>query len=219
LDTHVWREELGMRVLVVDKDDFAKRRMFELPAAFLFHLGNAWEDSNGVIRLDYIHADRPDSVFITTRQVMRGRYPETQTPHLALVTLDPRSGKATREVLPIEGEFPRIDARLTGLRYDRIIHATNHIQGRFGFSAVAVTQLQNARVDRFDYGRDHIAEEHIYVADGNRPGYILGTSLDLKRRVTQIACFHANAVSDGPIALARLPYALPLGLHGNFVAA
>jgi len=37
-------------------------------------------------------------------------------------------------------------------------------------------------------------------------------------RQTTLAVFDAAAVDAGPIARARLPYGLPLGLHGNFVA-
>ncbi|MDE0508358.1 MAG: carotenoid oxygenase family protein, partial [Gammaproteobacteria bacterium] len=29
--------------------------------------------------------------------------------------------------------------------------------------------------------------------------------------------FDAEAVADGPVATAELPYAIPLGLHGKFV--
>jgi all-trans-8'-apo-beta-carotenal 15,15'-oxygenase len=219
LDSHVWRQNLPMRVLVVDKSDFTQHRIYELDAAFLFHLGNAWEDSNGVIRLDYIHSDRPDSLFISTREVMRGRYPESEQPRLATVVIDPRSGVASRQVLPIDGEFPRIDARLTGLRYRNVIHATGLMAGRPGFTAIASTNIESARSERFVYGADHLVEEHIFIADGERPGWILGTSLDLTRSKTQLACFAADRLQDGPVALAELPYALPLGLHGNFVRA
>jgi len=75
LDSHVWRPELGMRVLVVDKADSRRQQMLTLPTGFLFHVGNAWEEStlNGVlIHIDYVRSDDADSVFTTTAKSCAG---------------------------------------------------------------------------------------------------------------------------------------------------
>ena len=50
-------------------------------------------------------------------------------------------------------------------------------------------------------------------------GWVLGTALDLARGTTQLAAFDAARLGEGPLAVARLPYALPLGFHGIFVPA
>jgi len=44
----------------------------------------------------------------------------------------------------------------------------------------------------------------------------MGTALDTRADNTVLSIFDAAHVSDGPIAQARLPYSLPLGLHGTF---
>ena len=72
LDAHQWRPELGMRVLVVNKQDWKRQQMFHLPAGFLFHLGNAWEEqtaSGTVIHLDYARATDASGVLTDTREV------------------------------------------------------------------------------------------------------------------------------------------------------
>ncbi|MBL8513235.1 MAG: carotenoid oxygenase family protein, partial [Betaproteobacteria bacterium] len=51
-----WRANDGIKVLVVDKSDFSKRRILEMPAFMVFHFGNAWE-KDGVIRLDFVKSD------------------------------------------------------------------------------------------------------------------------------------------------------------------
>jgi all-trans-8'-apo-beta-carotenal 15,15'-oxygenase len=51
------------------------------------------------------------------------------------------------------------------------------------------------------------------------PRWIAGTALDTLARSTALSVFDVEHVSDGPIAQARLPYSLPLGLHGTFVLA
>ena len=73
--------------------------------------------------------------------------------------------------------------------------------------------------ERHAYGESQFIEEHIFVPDGNGAGWVLGTSLDLLRKCTVLSFFAADRMADGPVAEATLPYALPLGLHGAFVAA
>jgi all-trans-8'-apo-beta-carotenal 15,15'-oxygenase len=76
LDAHVWRPELGMRALVIDKQNWERRQMLTLPAGFLFHVGNAWEEDTPrgtLIHIDYVRSDNADSVFTTNREVMRAR--------------------------------------------------------------------------------------------------------------------------------------------------
>ena len=43
-----WRPDEGTQVLVIDKDDLSKRRVFELPAFGFFHLGDAWSDGDDI---------------------------------------------------------------------------------------------------------------------------------------------------------------------------
>lgn len=224
LDAYVWQPERGMRVLVVDKKDWSRRQSLQLPAGFLFHLGNAWEEEGPqgtVIRLDYVRSDGPDALFSVTRNVMRGRYTKVPVPHLVVARLDLGTGRASQTVLPMEAEFPRIDARRVGLRHGSVIHATQTSGERPGFMAVARTNVETGQSERYVYGRDFMVEEHVFVADTSSAdaGWVLGTALDLSRRCTVLSCFAADRLADGPVAQATLPRALPLGLHGAFVPA
>jgi all-trans-8'-apo-beta-carotenal 15,15'-oxygenase len=222
LDAHAWKPALGMRALVVDKKDWNRRRMLTLPAGFLFHIGNAWEEGlpGGTrIHIDYVRSEDASSVFTTSRELMRGRRVRSPEPHLTVATLDLGAGRATQETLPLEAEFPRIDPRRVGLRHRRVVHATQVVKERPGFAAVALTDVETGRSRRFVYGPQAMVEEHVWVPDDKGPGWILGTVLDLARSRTVLSCFAADALGDGPVAQAVLPRALPLGLHGVFVPA
>lgn len=48
---------------------------------------------------------------------------------------------------------------------------------------------------------------------------MIGTALDLARGIRQLAAFDAMNIKEGPVAVVRLPYSLPLGFHGIFVPA
>jgi all-trans-8'-apo-beta-carotenal 15,15'-oxygenase len=93
------------------------------------------------------------------------------------------------------------------------------VDGRPGFAAVARTDVETGRSQRFVYGTQAMVEEHVFVPDGRRPGWILGTVLDLALGKTVLSCFAADQLGAGPVAQAILPRALPLGLHGAFVPA
>ena len=68
-----------------------------------------------------------------------------------------------------------------------------------------------------------VVEEHILVprprASAELDAWLVGTTYDARRRTTQVNVLDASRVSAGPVAQATLPYALPLGFHGNFSAA
>ena len=222
LDAHVWRPELGMRALVIDKQNWERRQMLALPAGFLFHVGNAWEEDTPrgtQIHIDYVRSDNADSVFISNREVMRARRVKTTEPHLTVATLNLASGRATQTALAQEAEFPRIDPRRVGMRHRQVVHATQIRRDLPGFGAVARTDVETGLSQRFVYGQQTMVEEHVFVPDGAKPGWVLGTVLDFGRQKTLLSCFAADNLAAGPVAQATLPYALPLGLHGAFVPA
>lgn len=221
LDSHVWRAELGMRALVIDKKDWKRQQMLSLPTGFLFHLGNAWEEetANGtVIHLDYARSTDASSVLTDTREVMRARLTGKPGPNLTVVKLNLRTGKATQTDLGIEAEFPRIDHRRVGMRHRRVVHAAKPNGGLPMWSAIASTDVESGASQSFSYGPQAIVEEHVVVPDGQRPGWVIGTVFDHAQKKTVLSCFAADALADGPVAQATLPYSLPLGLHGVFVA-
>ena len=222
VDAHVWRPELGMRVLVIDKKDWSKRQWLSLPAAFVFHLGNAWDETTPrgpVVHLDYMRYGNAGTLFTSQSEVMRGRRVGSPEPYLTTATLNLGTGEATQDVLALEAEFPRIDPRRIGLRHGQVVHATQVMETRPGFAAIARTDVESGASQRFVYGPQALVEEHLVVPDGAGPGWVLGTVLDLAQKKTVLSCFAADRLADGPVAEATLPYALPLGLHGTFVAA
>lgn len=218
LDSHVWNPQQPMRVLVLDKSNWSKRRWYELPAGFLFHLGNAWEDETGVIRLDYMRYADPSDMFQSFRNVMQGAQVYSEGARPTLVKLDPARG-ALQESRGEHGEFPRIDARATGRRYSQLYSLCSST----GLQGIQRLDLDTGNTDRFDYGSGFVREEHIHVPDPASPregsGWLLGTAIDLKRRVTVLSVFEASNLAAGPMARASLPYALPAGFHGNYLPA
>ncbi len=229
LDSHVWRPALGMRVLVLPKDQLDAPRWFQLPAGFVFHIGNAWEDTKaGVIHLDYVRSD--DALYATQglSRIMRGEHGMPPPTRLTLLELDLRSGRARQTALPNQVEFPRVDPRRVAQRHREVFVAERVGKSTLPlFDAVARLDVNGGRVDRYHYGPEVIAEEHIFVPREQRAGrrvrdgdgWLLGTALDLRRRAMLFSVFDARNLAAGPVAQGVLPRVMPLGLHAIYVGA
>lgn len=224
LDSHVWKPQLGMRVLVLDKRDLETPRWFELPAGFVFHLGNACEDG-GVIRLDYIRSPTAWAATTGLKELMQGRYEAREHSTTTLLEIDLQAGRVHQQLLPHVAEFPRVDPRVVGRRYTQVFTAARQHPGeRPGFDAVMRLDVGTGGVDSYRYGADVMVEEHLFVPDPagsgrEGDGWLVGTALDLKRRQMLFSAFNAQRLHDGPVFQAVLPRVMPLGLHGIFVPA
>ena len=220
-----------LRVLVMDKADITKRRVFELPPQMVFHVGNAFEAGDGRIVLSYIAA--PDAGFLDQGAValMAGRQQTGGRTGLQIATLDMGNGRATVQSVQGDVEFPRIDPRrIARSGADRARHLVTAASwkpwpGRSNalLHGVQMLDVETGRARRFDYGEMVVAEEHIVVPKPGKSGeldaWLLGTTYDARRQATVLNVLDAAHIEDGPIAQAVLPYMLPLGFHGNFTAA
>lgn len=224
LDSHVWRLQLGMRVLVLHKDRLENPQWFELPAGFVFHIGNACED-RGLIRLDCIRSNSAWNATTALKQLMRGRYEPREHPSVAVIEINQHTGRAQQSLLTMVGEFPRVDPRFVGRRYAQVFAAARIDAGaRPGFDAVMRVDVTSGSRDVYRYGADVMVEEHVFVprpvgSGSEGDGWLVGTALDLERRQMLFSVFDAQRLAAGPIAQGTLARVMPLGLHGIFVPA
>lgn len=214
--------ERASTVLVIDKtapDRVARR--FEVDFTMAYHFGDAFERDGEItvrtMRLaDVAQARSPH------RAAMFGHHGPAAPAQLVELRLDMRSGRARWESTGLRGmEFPIFDARTPTDRGARLYTPTNAGDATAPYFN-AVQMIDPARGTRavHRYGRDVLAEEHVFVPrpGSTRPddGWLVGTLLDHARDRSGIAVLDARHVEDGPLATAWLPYAFPLGFHGHF---
>ncbi len=220
-----------LRILVISKADPRQRRVFELPAQMVFHVGNAHETRDGQIVLSFIGA--PDLSFLNDGAVapMQGRPGRAGGSCTQQVTLDLATGRSRLQRFEDQAEFPRIDPRRIGLPARWLLTAASF--GRPAATGAAaqpallhglqLRDMDSGRTRRFDYGDQVVAEEHLWIPKPGRTGeldaWLLGTTFDARRQATVLNLLDAAHLEDGPIAQAQLPYVLPLGFHGNFTSA
>ncbi|NOX81402.1 MAG: carotenoid oxygenase [Alphaproteobacteria bacterium] len=214
IDQYSWQADKPFQVLVMDKNDLSKRRLYELPAKYMFHMGNAWEDGDGVIRVDSFMFNDSRFATNTARELLQGQYSAPPESNLTMVTLYP-DGRARLDALSGIGEFPRMDPRRVG-------HQHRYTYGISG-SGVARWDWKTGRRSRYHYGADYWAEEPVFAPNPNRTGeddgWVIATVLNTRKARTELSVFDARHIDAGPIATFACPYALPLGFHGIFAAA
>ncbi len=223
MDGLSWQPQLGTQVLVLDKADLSKRRLYDLPSFFCFHMGDAWEDGGGEIRFDACIAPDPSFPLQGARNVLLGEETHgSEASRLAMITLKP-NGAADLVRTEMVAEFPRSDRRFAGQARRFTVHATGLTPGRPLFDAVAVHDWKRNIAQRFSFGPSQMIEEAVFTA---RPGsteefdgWLLAPTLNLAAGATELHVFDARAVEAGPICAWRGAVALPVGLHGVFVAA
>lgn len=213
-----WKPELGTQVMVVDKADLSRTRIFELPAFSYFHLGDAWEDASGTIRFDV--AAGKDITFVVegARVLVEGRGTVPGAPsELSLITLH-TDGRAEMVSSGIAAEFPKSDPRRAGLARRRTVHTAGERGGRPLPNGLAVHDWETGRSDAFSFGDDVIMEEANWVPKPGRSGetdaWLVAPAVNLRAGVTELHVFDAARVADGPVVSWRADVALPAGFHG-----
>tara|TARA_R110002072_G_scaffold1780_10_gene14786 strand:- start:5587 stop:7137 length:1551 start_codon:yes stop_codon:yes gene_type:complete len=227
LDNHKWEPDQATRILVVDKNDFSQYRWLELPSQWVFHFGNAWEDEAGVIRFDGARAEDPSIMTQHFRSLMRGeKLPSHPTFHhqYRIDTNNWTISEAPLLASDVHSEFPVIDPRVSTKQYHRIVMMTSRssspaIHGNL--NEVSSFDFESGKLSTYRYPDTQIPEEHLFIPSPDSAleteGWVVGTAHDWQDQTTVLNVFDISAVEAGPIAVATLPYSMPLGLHGKFV--
>lgn len=223
---YAWHANRPASVLVVDKSRLSVVQNLECPTVGLTHLGNAWEVGN-TLRFGIVGYPDFSDFMHKTGTVMESSMialPENRWTEFEVDLV----GKTVRTEQPYAGtvEFPRYDLRRTG-RESRYLHLLTSKRRPgdelFGFNVLQCIDQKTMQVQAYDYGSECLAEEHVFVAepgfDQENRGWLIGTAYDWVRRRTLMSIFDAAQVASGPIEQVALPYALPLGTHGNFYPA
>ena len=213
------------RIAVVPKAAPDTAQWFEAAFTAAYHFGDAFQ-RNGRIVMRTVRHDNIDEARSPMREAMAGDAAHAVNSNASLreLHLDLRTGKAHWEDTGIQGiEFPLFDTRSAGNRSARLYAPA--MQGETTapyFNAVAGYDVARGRREIHRYGRDILAEEHVFVPrPGSRnadDGWLVGTLLDAANQRSGIAVLDAQRIDEGPVAQAWLPYAVPLGFHGTFAA-
>jgi len=219
-DVLEWRQDLGTQVMVLDKQDLTRSRLYELPSFFFFHIGSAWSSADNTIFLDVCRYPDPNFAVQGGRDLISGIYRPAPPPTLALIVLT-SGGSASMHDTRLAAELPRVQPREAGRSAPTTVYTSIKAKSRPLFQGVGTYDWETERSRQFDFGPSQVTEEMLFVpkpqATGSADGWIVGCSINLREAATELHVFDAGHVDSGPICTWRAPLSIPMGLHGMFI--
>lgn len=216
-----WLPEMPNLVLVANRRGAPEPVFLEAPAAFMWHGFNAYEREDGSIIADFVGYDDPVHFIGEDPQfeaIPRGRMGQSHgIGSIRRYIMDLRRQTIQEERLNEDHhEMPMVDPAV----------AMN--PHRYGYAAVSGGgvlktgikrfDFNSGQSDSFDFGEGVVVGEPVFAADpdSTRPdtGWLIQQGLDGGSETAFFAIFRAEAVTDGPLAIARADYSLPISFHG-----
>lgn len=222
----VCREELGSRLLVVERETGEEVATIPLDGGYCLHLANAWDQTDR-LTVDLFELDRPA---YEQYQPLPELFNTVSPGRLVRLEIDLGWGAvvsrraSTYEESP---DFPAIDPRRFARPIDDIWSLGISACGQKG------TKFFD-RIVHLDWNRSEgphdlwIAPPNVYPSaepvivpdpEGEKGGVLLCPLYDAERGTTDLALFDAWNVAAGPRARLRFPEAQHLCFHATFVSA
>lgn len=218
VDRFVWEPQRGSRLLVLDKNDLTKQQWFEIPPGFVFHFGDAWQQGQE-LRINLNWYSDPSLMQSNIAQRMQDAHrPLAKQAFASTVVANMQNGRAKLVKSDTVMEFPGFEQTSWHNASSNIGVGVLQHQGR---RSDALTRWEPATGHAVHYrnAEEVVAEEPLFAGPKNGQGqskYIVQTFLDLARKQTGMNVFLSDAITQGPIACARMSRTLPLGFHGLF---
>jgi carotenoid cleavage dioxygenase len=209
---YYWDNNYDARIGLLPREGNADDvQWISIDPCYIFHPMNAYDDGDTVV----LDAARHARMFDRER-----RGPSEGPPTLDRWFLNTTTGKSTHQRIDDRPqEFPRINENLIGQPY------------RFGYTAGVghhfaqdtlikvdlhnnTTQIRND-TSRYGYGEPVFIPRQGTQAEDD--GFIMALRLDTDTHTSDLAIFDAQAFSDDPIAVVKLPARVPNGFHGNWI--
>jgi carotenoid cleavage dioxygenase len=214
-----WEPEKGGFVGVMARDASVETmRWFEVPACYVFHPMNAWEEGSKIF------ADVMEYPSAPLFPRADGSVGDRAAARLVRWIFDLAGSSNAVRRDPIDdmtGEFPRFDERRAGLAYRHGWFAgSGRRPGGMGFDSIAHIDLATGKRVMHELPDGDFTGEPVFVprspdaAEGD--GWIIAMIYRGAQDRSDFAVFEARDLAAGPIALAHIPRRVPHGFHGNW---
>jgi carotenoid cleavage dioxygenase len=217
---YAWNPDHPARIGLLPREGSADDVIWcAVDPAYVFHPCNAHDLPDGRVVMDVSVHDR---LFVTEGS----EQPGASTVTFERWICDPRSRTVERQLIDaLPQEFPRCDERLTGKPY-RYAYTVTLDEGRSppgALSGVIAHDLISGSRTVHDFGAGRIPGEFVFVprsaTAAENDGWLMGYVLDTNRDGTDLVLLDARDIAAPPVAVVPLPQRVPLGFHGNWIAA
>ncbi len=197
---------------------------FTMPACFVFHHANAFEQGDEVIVDSICYETFPglDSD-ANYRQVDFNTLPLGQ---LWRIRINKTSAQVTWSLLDTRCcEFPTVHPDAVGQPY-RVLFtaAAHHATGNAPLQAILKLDLESDTQELWSAAPRGFVTEPVFIPDPQRnptenpetAGWLLALVYEASRDASDLVILDAANISQGPIARLHLKHHIPYGLHGTF---
>jgi carotenoid cleavage dioxygenase-like enzyme len=199
----------------------AQVRWFRGPAVSAGHMMNAVTEGD-VVHLDLCLYEGNCFDFFPSRD---GSPFKPAPPLLTRLSFNLATGEyATRRLMAAACEMPKIDDRFMGkpYRYGYVIcRPPDAVAGTIGMGAIGRFDHDTGTLATWSPGPDSGVQEPVFVPRGpgaaEGDGYLLVLVNRLSQLRSDLAILDAQKVSDGPVALVRMPTRVRATFHGMWV--
>jgi len=222
-DSLKWKPELGNLVMVIDKNGERDARVFEAPAAWMWHALNAYEQG-GTIIADFVGFDHPDRFLgkdAALNEIMHGRTGRADEPGTLRRYVIDLDGGGLRQERLADGnfEFPMVSPR-DACHAHEIGYACVGDQGTIFHDGLARFDLKRGGTSSFRFGSGFQVGEPVVAPAGNGgEGWLLSLVLEGATRRSFVAVFDAADLPAGPLAKVHLRHHSPYSFHGCWQSA
>jgi all-trans-8'-apo-beta-carotenal 15,15'-oxygenase len=193
---------------------------FPIEPFFVWHFANAFE-RGGEIVVDYVHhADVSATGTMRDSAARDGAVIDMDGGELHRATIDPRAKRLRLERMwETKCEFPRVDSRGEGAERRHVWLTAN---GGASPRGIARFDLERAQAALWSPPRGQHVSEPVFAprrgGEGETDGWVLVLVYDDGTRSSHVAVLDASAPERGPLARVHFDHAVPLTLHGTWVA-
>jgi len=224
IDAFKWRPELGSQLLIIDKTDFTQQQWVELPAGFVFHCGQAWQQGGELHVQACLYPDSGVMLEGMSQLLQGGARKQTSVAELVTIraTLGKKSASANLDRSGLMMEFPQFVAgfQSTGSAASSkpevapLFGVSGSDRSEAGLSDSLVRIDAEGRQQQYQFTAGIVAEEPLLVSGGKQ---ILLSWLDYRHNQSGLSLFNSHDLNAGPVAQASMDRILPLGFHGCFL--
>lgn len=212
-----WEPDKGAFVGVMRRDaDVSTIRWIEVPAGYVFHPMNAWDEDGRIVAEVFRYDAAP---LFPNADGSPGARTAAQ---LHRWTFDLATGQSRQEQLDdLDGEFPRFDERWTGRKHRYGWFAADSTGAKsVKLNAIAHLDRQTGRRNVLDFGPDLVSEPVFVPASDEAAegeGWVLAVVWRAAENRSDLVVLDAQDIAAGPVATAHVPRRVPFGFHGNWV--
>jgi 8'-apo-carotenoid 13,14-cleaving dioxygenase len=188
-----------------------------IETCFVFHPCNAFENADGTVTMDVC---AHNNMGINSTQG-----PDSKQTPFERWTIDPRAKQVNRRVIDADPqEFPRPDERLIGKPYRYAYSVALPREGAFhsADSRIYKHDLNAGTRETRDFGAGHIPGEFVFLPKSEtaseNEGWLMGYVINTNDDTTDLVILDADNFTGEAQAVVHIPYRIPAGFHGNWVA-